>query len=139
MPFSGENRGMTFTIVGQPMPPAGLEPSASHLLTDGSYFRAMQIPLKNGRTFDAHEPATSKPVIMVNEEFVKKFVPESESDWSSSAQVRMIPKPRAKSSVSDRHLPARHTKRERGTGILQSISQDPDRYSGNRVAHQPNE
>jgi putative ABC transport system permease protein len=75
LPFSGNNRGTTFTIVGQPIPQAGLEPSASHLLTDGNYFHAMQIPLKNGRTFDAHDQANSKPVVIVNEEFVKKFFP----------------------------------------------------------------
>jgi putative ABC transport system permease protein len=75
LPFSGDNRGTTFTIVGRPLPPAGLEPSASDLVTDSDYFRAMQIPLKNGRTFDAHDRANSKPVIMINEEFAKKFFP----------------------------------------------------------------
>ena len=75
LPFSGDNRGSTFTIVGQPLPPAGLEPSASFLITDRGYFRAMQIPLKSGRTFDARDQANSKPVVMVNEAFVKKFFP----------------------------------------------------------------
>ena len=75
LPFSGDSRGITFTIVGQPMPQAGLEPSASHLVIDRGYFRAMQIPLKNGRAFDAHDQANSKPVVMVNEAFIKKFFP----------------------------------------------------------------
>jgi putative ABC transport system permease protein len=75
LPFSGDNRGSTFTIVGQSMPPAGLEPSASELVIDSGYFRAMQIPLKSGRPFDARDQANSKPVIMVNEAFVKKFLP----------------------------------------------------------------
>jgi putative ABC transport system permease protein len=35
----------------------------------------MQIALKNGRAFDAHDRASSKPVVMVNEAFVKKFFP----------------------------------------------------------------
>ena len=46
LPFSGSERGMTFTIVGQPAPAQGMEPSASHLTTDGNYFRAMRIPLE---------------------------------------------------------------------------------------------
>jgi putative ABC transport system permease protein len=75
LPFSGDNRGSTFTIVGQPMPPAGLEPDASHLMIDSGYFRAMQIPLKSGRTFDARDRANSKPVIIVNETFARKFFP----------------------------------------------------------------
>jgi putative ABC transport system permease protein len=75
LPFSGDNRGSTFTVVGQPAPQAGLEPDASHLLIDSGYFHAMQIPLKSGRTFDARDQASSKPVVMVNEAFVKKFFP----------------------------------------------------------------
>ena len=75
LPFGGDSRGTTFTIVGQPPPSAGLEPSASHLVIDSGYFRAMQIPLKNGRAFDARDQANSKPVVMVNEAFVKKFFP----------------------------------------------------------------
>ena len=75
LPFSGDNRGSTFTIVGQPVPPAGHEPEASCALIDGGYPRAMQIPLKRGRTFDTRDQANSKPVVMVNEAFVKKFFP----------------------------------------------------------------
>ena len=33
----------------------------------------MQIPLENGRAFDARDQGNSKPVVMVNEAFVKKF------------------------------------------------------------------
>ena len=75
LPFSGDNRGSTFTVVGQPAPQAGLEPGASDLVIDSGYFRAMQIPLKSGRPFDARDQANSKPVVMVNEAFVKKFFP----------------------------------------------------------------
>ena len=75
LPFGGDSRGMTFTIIGQPPPPAGLEPAASHLVIDSGYFHAMQIPLKNGRAFDARDQAKSKPVIVINEAFVKKFFP----------------------------------------------------------------
>jgi putative ABC transport system permease protein len=75
LPFSGNNRGSTFTIVGQPEPAAGMEPSASHLVIDKGYFRAMQIPLRNGRVFDARDREKSKPVIIVNEAFAKKFFP----------------------------------------------------------------
>ena len=73
LPFGGDSRGITFTVVGQPSPPAGLEPSASDLVIDKGYFRAMQIPLKNGRTFDTRDQANAKPVVMVNEAFAKKF------------------------------------------------------------------
>jgi putative ABC transport system permease protein len=35
----------------------------------------MQIPLRNGRVFDARDREKSKPVIIVNEAFAKKFFP----------------------------------------------------------------
>ncbi len=35
-PFSGNDQGRTFTIVGQPVPAEGMEPSASLLTTDGA-------------------------------------------------------------------------------------------------------
>jgi putative ABC transport system permease protein len=75
LPFGGDSRSTTFTIVGQPMPPAGLEPGAANLLVDTGYFAAMQIPLKNGRSFDERDRANSKLVVMINETFAKKFFP----------------------------------------------------------------
>ena len=44
LPFGGDDQGRTFTIVGQPAPAQGMEPSASLLTTDGAYFRTMRIP-----------------------------------------------------------------------------------------------
>ena len=52
LPFSGNEQGRTFTIVGHPAPAEGMEPAASLLTTDGAYFRTMRIPLKRGRLFD---------------------------------------------------------------------------------------
>ena len=73
LPFSGTDWGTTFTIVGQPAPAKGMEPGASHLTTNGSYFRTMRIPLKNGRTFEARDRHDSAPVMMINEAFAEKY------------------------------------------------------------------
>ena len=75
LPFSGNDQGRTFTIVGQPAPPEGMEPSASLLTTDGAYFRTMRIPLKTGRLFDARDRKDSKPVLLINDTFVRKYFP----------------------------------------------------------------
>ncbi len=75
LPFSGNDQGRTFTIVGQPAPAQGMEPSASLLTTDGAYFRTMRIPLKKGRTFDARDRKDSTPVVMINETFAQKYFP----------------------------------------------------------------
>ena len=75
LPFSGNDQSRTFTIVGQPAPPEGLEPSASLLTTDGAYFQTMRIPLKSGRLFNRRDQKNSPPVVLINEPFAKKYFP----------------------------------------------------------------
>ena len=75
LPFSGNEQGRTFTIVGHPAPAEGMEPAASLLTTDGAYFRTMRIPLKRGRLFDARDGKDAKPVVLINETFARKYFP----------------------------------------------------------------
>jgi putative ABC transport system permease protein len=75
LPFSGNSSSRTFTIIGKPAPPKGMEPAASLLTTDGAYFRTLHIPLKRGRLFMARDDKNSKPVILINETFAKKYFP----------------------------------------------------------------
>ena len=75
LPFSGNDQNRTFTVVGQPAPAQGMEPSASRLTTDGAYFRTMGIPLKRGRAFDARDRKDSPPVVMINQAFAEKYFP----------------------------------------------------------------
>ena len=75
LPFSGNDQARTFTILGKPAPPEGMEPSASLLTTDGAYFRTMRIPLKTGRLFDARDRKDSRPVLLINDTFVRKYFP----------------------------------------------------------------
>ena len=74
MPFSGNDRGTTFVIAGQPPIAQGNHPWASHLIITPEYFKAMRTPLLSGRFFDAHDTKDSNPVIIVNDTFVKKFL-----------------------------------------------------------------
>jgi putative ABC transport system permease protein len=75
LPFSGNDQGRTFTIVGQPAPQEGMEPSASLLTTNGSYFQTMRIPLKSGRLFEARDKKGAKPVVLINDTFARKYFP----------------------------------------------------------------
>jgi putative ABC transport system permease protein len=75
LPFSGNEQGRTFTIVGHPAPAEGMEPAASLLTTDGAYFQTMRIPLKRGRLFDARDGKDAKPVVLINETFARKYFP----------------------------------------------------------------
>ncbi len=76
MPFGGDDSHRTFTIVGQPAPPQGMEPSASRLTTNGSYFHTMHIPMQSGRTFDAGDKEKTAPVMMINAAFAEKYFPQ---------------------------------------------------------------
>jgi putative ABC transport system permease protein len=74
MPFSGNDRGSSFTVAGQPPLPRGSHPVASHLIITSDYFRAMRTPLLAGRTFNSFDTKDSVPVVIVNEAFVRKFL-----------------------------------------------------------------
>jgi len=74
LPFSGNDRGSTFLVAGEPVAPPGARPAASHLIINPDYFKAMKIPVMRGRTFDARDTKDSAPVIIVNDAFARQFV-----------------------------------------------------------------
>jgi putative ABC transport system permease protein len=74
LPFSGNDRGSAFTILGQPPLPRGRHPVASHLVVTSDYFRAMRTPLLAGRVFNSFDTKDSAPIVIVNEAFVRKFL-----------------------------------------------------------------
>jgi len=49
--------------------------SLRHFSVTADFFNAMEIPLVEGRVFDATDDKDSKPVIVVNEAFAKRFWP----------------------------------------------------------------
>jgi len=86
LPFSGNEQGRTFTIVGHPAPAEGMEPAASLLTTDGAYFPTMRIPLKRGRLFDTHDGKDAKPIALINETFARKYFP-NENPLGQQVQI----------------------------------------------------
>jgi putative ABC transport system permease protein len=74
MPFSGNDRGSTFTVEGQPPLARGNHPVASHLIVMPGYFRSMKTPLLAGRDFNVHDTKDSAPVVIVNEAFMRRFL-----------------------------------------------------------------
>ncbi len=75
LPFSGNDNASSFTIAGQPPLAPGDHPDASLLTGLPGYFRTMKIPLRNGRTFDPHDNETSNHVVLINESFARRFLP----------------------------------------------------------------
>ena len=79
MPLLGPGFGMPFTIAGKPaVADPSLRPEAGFGMVTPDYFKTFGIRLLQGRTFTAQDTATSVKVAMVNEEFVRHFLPGTE-------------------------------------------------------------
>lgn len=61
-------------IVGDAPPAPGQAKSAEYLVIEGDYFKALGISLVTGRAFGASDIATSPPVVIVNEEYVRRYM-----------------------------------------------------------------
>ncbi len=75
LPFSGGNRYSSFQMASEPDRGAAGHPSASHLVVIPGYFRTMKIPLRGGRDFDGRDNESATDVALVNETFVRRFLP----------------------------------------------------------------
>jgi putative ABC transport system permease protein len=74
LPFDASSTPMSFTIEGRPQ--AAEQSSLSEFrVVSGGYFRALGIPLQSGRTFNESDARDNPPVVMVNQEFVRRFFP----------------------------------------------------------------
>jgi predicted permease len=67
LPMRGSGEQADYTVVGQPPPPQGQEPSAWLLQVSQDLFQVMGIPLLAGRTFSADDRAEPPLVVVVNE------------------------------------------------------------------------
>jgi putative ABC transport system permease protein len=75
MPFSNNDWGSTFSIIGQPPRPPGQELLASHLTVTPDYFRSMRTPLLRGRAFNSGDTKDSPSVVIVNDVLARRFFP----------------------------------------------------------------
>jgi putative ABC transport system permease protein len=73
LPFSGGNVGSDFTIEGRPTPPVGSEPTANNRSVTPDYFRAMKIPLLQGRYFSEQDRRGGVGAAIVNQTFVQRY------------------------------------------------------------------
>jgi putative ABC transport system permease protein len=75
LPLTFEHFGKAFSIVGQPVADLSLRPSAAFLMVTPGYYATFGIRVVQGRGFDEHDIAASLPVAMVNENFVRRYLP----------------------------------------------------------------
>ncbi len=73
VPFNGSVSTGSYTIVGLNQRPGDPEPHGRQEVVGGDYFKAMQIPLVAGRTFNDGDTADAPPVVVIDEYLVKKY------------------------------------------------------------------
>ncbi len=72
LPLSEYNFSVSFNPLDHPVPEAN-EPTAGFYDVVPGFFETMQIPLIRGRAFDERDQRNSPPVMIVNQEFARKF------------------------------------------------------------------
>ncbi|CAN5450104.1 ABC transporter permease [soil metagenome] len=75
LPMTGEGATDRVWIEGRPAPPKGEEPVLHGGSVSADYFKAMGIPLRQGRAFTEEEVWQGRAVIIVNEAFSRRFFP----------------------------------------------------------------
>lgn len=69
------SEGRTFSVLGRPATLPEKMPGAGYQEVSPSLFRALRVPLKAGRFFDAHDTYSSPWVAVINEAFARRYFP----------------------------------------------------------------
>ncbi len=73
VPFNGSVSSGSYSIVGYTPGPTETAPHGRQEIVGGDYFRAMQIPLLEGRLFTDGDTADSPPVVVVDQYLVHRY------------------------------------------------------------------
>jgi predicted permease len=73
VPFNGSVSSGSYSIVGYTPSPGEAQPHARQEVVGADYFRAMQIPVLEGRVFNEGDTAESAPVAVVDKFLVDKY------------------------------------------------------------------
>ena len=79
LPFGGTGTANTFVIAGRPAVRPEDKPISNHRVISPDYFRALNIPLLRGRSFDERDTQHAPPVLLVNETFARRFFAGTEA------------------------------------------------------------
>jgi putative ABC transport system permease protein len=82
----------TFSIIGHPAPSPEQRPEAGYGQAVSGFFRTLKIPLKKGRFLDEHDTNAAPWAVVVNEAFVRKFLPD-EDPIGKQIRLRFDPYP----------------------------------------------
>lgn len=74
MPVQGTSFGMPFSIAGKPVADPAQRPGVGFNMVTSDYYKTFGITMTRGRVFTDQDRATSVPVAIVNETFVKRYL-----------------------------------------------------------------
>jgi len=72
LPLGGNITNLSFMVSGAAPLPRGNHPGGGYLIVKPDYFKAMKIPVLQGRAFTRGDTKDSPLVVMINEAFVRK-------------------------------------------------------------------
>src|SRR5215469_4099764 len=75
MPLEGVSFGMPFSVAGQPVSDPSSRPDAAFQMVTPEYYQTLGIQILKGRQFSEQDSANSPRVAIVNETFVRRFLP----------------------------------------------------------------
>ena len=73
VPFNGNVSSGSYSIVGYTPGPSEPQPHGRQEVVGGDYFRAMQIPVLQGRTFNEGDTADSPRVVVIDQYLVNRY------------------------------------------------------------------
>jgi predicted permease len=78
VPFNGNVSSGSYAIVGYTPPPNEAPPHGRQEIVGGDYFRAMNIPVLQGRVFTDSDTAESQPVVVIDQYLVNRYFSKKE-------------------------------------------------------------
>jgi putative ABC transport system permease protein len=75
MPFNNDWSTASFEIEGLQVPKGQNGPWGDYRVASPGYFKALEIPLRRGRYLDANDVLGSQPVVVIDDEFARKYFP----------------------------------------------------------------
>jgi putative ABC transport system permease protein len=78
MPFTGDWSTGSFAVEGYQPPPDTPAPWGDQRIVSPGFFTTLKVPLLKGRNFTDQDDAGGPPVVIVDEEMVKRYWPDSD-------------------------------------------------------------
>ena len=90
-PLQGFSFGMHFSVSGKPVSDPSLLPDSPFQMVTPGYFDTYGIRVVQGRAFNEQDSASAAPVAMVNENFVRRYLPGVDPLTQTVGVAQLIP------------------------------------------------